>query len=115
MKIKHILWLAPGLVLVLSGCAQVGVIPLSEENKEYELIQTRSEPPTSFESRALRKKAEDLCPTGYEYLLRYAHKPAEFVGHHAACAVGEDCSYELKWRIRCGDIPREPFSLFGKT
>lgn len=115
MKIKHVLWLVPGLVLVLSGCAQVSVNTLSDEKEEYELIQVRSEPPKDFESRALRKQAEALCPTGYEYLLRHAQKSAEFVKHHAACGVGEDCGYELKWRIRCGDIPREPFSLFGKT
>lgn len=115
MKIKHVLWLVPGLVLVLSGCAQVSVNTLSDEKEEYELIQVRSEPPKDFESRTLRKQAEALCPTGYEYLLRQAQKSAEFVDHHAACAVGEDCGYELKWRIRCGDIPREPFSLFGKT
>lgn len=97
----------------MSGCAQIAVQPLSET--EYELVQYRDEPPTGFESRALRKQAEALCPKGYEYLLRHAQKPAEFATHHAECALGKDCGYELKWRIRCGDIPREPFSLFGKT
>ena len=101
------------LLVSISGCANVQVTDLTGD--EYMIEQTRFEPPTSFESRALTSKAEQLCPKGYSYLLRQAYSDHEFAVHHGECATGADCEFKLQWRIRCGNIPREPFSLFGKT
>lgn len=112
MKNKLLLLLLPGLLL-LTGCSQVEVRELAQD--EFELSLYRDAPPMSFESRAMRKQAEQLCPTGYRYLLRQAVKQGEFATHHAECAAGKDCGHQLEWRIRCGNVPREPFSLFGRT
>lgn len=101
------------IFLTLTGCAQTKVTSLAPD--EYVIEQTRHEPPMSYESRALTKQAEKLCPNGYSYLLRQNKAESDFAKHHGECAMGANCEYVLQWRIRCGNIPREPFSLFGKT
>lgn len=125
MKLKHLLLLVPGLA-VLSACSQT---PVSDEavslqsgvevsalaEDEFMLSIMRNEPPMKFENRRLRLQAEQLCPTGYSYVLRQAHRDGELAIHHAQCAVGADCSHKLTWHIRCGHIPREPFRFFGRT
>lgn len=101
------------LLLLITGCANVEVTKLAED--EFLIEQIRFDPPISYESRALTKKADQLCPIGFSYLLRQAHSEHEFATDHQQCAVGQDCQFTLQWRIRCGNIPREPFSLFGKS
>jgi hypothetical protein len=98
--------------LALSGCAQVDVKDLSDS--EFKVSVFYHGVPGDFEHRALARKAESLCPNGYEYLTRHATKPGEFAQHHGQCSQGQICDHELIWHIRCGNIPREPFSFFGK-
>lgn len=125
MKFKPYLFILPGLV-ALTGCSQtpvsdsevatgaaVTVETLAED--EFLLSIIRNEPPVGFENRRLRVHAEQLCPTGYRYVLRQAHQNGQLAVHHAQCAAGANCSHELRWHIRCGHIPREPFRFFGRT
>ncbi|WP_044406254.1 hypothetical protein [Thiomicrospira microaerophila] len=120
MNLKTLLLLAPALA-VMAGCSQtpttlgtpVSVQTLAED--EFLLSITRNEPPMKFENRRLRAQAEQLCPTGYSYVLRQAHRNGELAVHHAQCSAGGDCSHQLKWHIRCGHVPREPFRFFGRT
>ncbi|UQB41401.1 hypothetical protein JX580_06800 [Thiomicrospira microaerophila] len=124
MNLKPLLLLVPGLLLL--GCSQnsvknaessavsgVDVVELAAD--EFVISIMRNEPPMKFENRRLRVQAEQLCPTGYSYVLRQAHRNGEMAIHHAQCAAGADCSHELSWHIRCGHVPREPFRFFGRT
>ncbi|MBF6058452.1 MULTISPECIES: hypothetical protein [Thiomicrorhabdus] len=86
--------------------------PLTED--EFLLATDVRGPVTGFDSWPMRIKAREVCPDGYIYLSRQAQKQSEFANSLTQCSDG-DCSYKLEWRIRCEDVPEEPFSLFGKT
>lgn len=120
------LWgiLALSAVVSLAGCAQVQVQELTPSaasgsdaeglQETYRLTQFRDAAPSSFESRALRKQAESLCPNGYKILSRQAFATEMLASHQAECPSGS-CAHQLEWQIRCGNIPREPFRFFGRT
>lgn len=112
MKIQIVSILLLG-VFFIAGCAQVKTTPLGGD--DYRLTRFNSGVLTSYENYSLQRQAEKLCPKGYSFLNRQAISSVEFAQHHAECAQGRNCGYELEWRIRCGEVPREPFSLFGKT
>ncbi|SFR52039.1 hypothetical protein [Thiomicrospira sp. ALE5] len=118
------LWglLSLSAVFALSGCAQVQVQDLTPASSEasqekpletYRLTQFRDAAPSSFESRALRKQAESLCPNGYKILSRQAFAHEVLANHQAECSSGA-CAHQLEWQVQCGDIPREPFRFFGR-
>ncbi|MDG6778156.1 hypothetical protein QCB44_05500 [Thiomicrorhabdus sp. zzn3] len=100
-------------VFNLSACSTAQTHKVDDET--YYLTEYYSEPLTDFESWALRRQAKELCPTGYDYLLRKAGKPSEFAKQHFQCLGEKDCSYALEWRIRCVERPEEKFSIFGRT
>lgn len=112
MNIKILSFLVIGIFFI-AGCAQVKTTKLGGD--DYQISQFQSGVLTSYENQSLQRQAEKLCPKGYSFLNRQAISSVEFAQHHAECAQGQSCGYELQWRIRCGEIPREPFSLFGKT
>lgn len=85
------------------------------EDKQFALAQTFNEPVRSLDSWAMRIEAREACPEGYVYLNRNAVKSAGFGIVDSECVGTGSCSYELQWRIKCQDVPDEPFSLFGKT
>jgi hypothetical protein len=123
MNFKPFYLILPGL-LALTGCSQTPTLPAEPiagvtidklAADEFVLTISRNEPPMAFENRRLRLQSEQLCPTGYSYVLRQAHKHGQLAVHHAECAAGANCSHELRWHIRCGHVPREPFRFFGRT
>ncbi|GKT12044.1 MAG: hypothetical protein ISEC1_P1018 [Thiomicrorhabdus sp.] len=83
--------------------------------KTFHLTEFYHEPVTTFDSWSLRSKAREVCPGGYVYDSRQALKMGKFADTHSECANDASCGYALEWRIRCEDVPYEPFSLFGKT
>ena len=101
-------------ILLLSGCSSTAQVQKIDEETFY-LTQFYNEPVQGFESRSLRLKAEQLCPTGHHYLLRKAGKSSELAKEHASCASGANCEYALEWRIKCTDQPQEKFTIFGKS
>lgn len=80
----------------------------------YELQSSFSEPVRSLDSWAMRVEAREVCPDGYVYEQRKALSQQAFGVSDEAC-VGANCTYSLQWRIKCADVPEEPFSFFGKT
>ena len=85
------------------------------DEKRFHLTEGYNEPVTTFDSWSLRAKAREICPTGYLYENRQAYKMGAFGKTHEQCADKSSCAYVLEWRIRCEEVPYEPFSLFGKT
>ena len=81
----------------------------------FQLTEHFNEPVINFDSWALRAKSREVCPDGYIYESRQALKTAGFGSTHSACLDGANCTYALEWRIKCADVPYEPFSIFGKT
>lgn len=98
--------------LWMTGCAQVQ--PQAVNDNEYVLTETYDQAPVSLESRRLSKQAENLCPKGYSFKLRQINAIDELASHQFECAQGKNCGYVLQWHVRCGEVPREPFSIFGK-
>lgn len=103
---------AVGLV-GLSACSSVQTQKVDEET--FYLTEYYNEPPVGFDSWSLRRQSKELCPKGYDSLLRKAGKPSEFAKQHFECVGGQDCTYALEWRIRCSDKPEEKFTIFGKS
>jgi len=106
-----------GMVTVGEGfeklTSDVSVEKLSEDR--YRLSETFNEPVTSLDSWAMRIEAREVCTEGYVYLSRNARKTGGFAYSDLQCTGGMSCSYDLEWRIKCQDVPKEPLSLFGKT
>ncbi len=96
-----------------SVTGHVQVEEIDEEN--FKLSELFYEPVTSFDSLAMRAKAREACPKGYTYQSRQAKKAGEFAYTHEQCVGGNSCGYILEWRIKCEEVPYEPFTLFGKT
>lgn len=97
------------------GCSQnAKQADVEPSFEEHLLTQFYYDAPTSVESRSLDRQARNLCPVGYSFLLRQVVSVDEMAKHQFECAQGKNCGYELQWRIRCGEVPREPFSLFGR-
>jgi len=130
--------LAGLLVMNLTGCSTVGkgvnavgsgvvyaaegvdkainnveVTKTSDDN--FTLTETFNEPVRSLDSWSLRIESRELCPNGYVYVNRFAHKTSEFAYSDNQCESDMSCEYKLQWKIKCQDVPKEPFSLFGKT
>ncbi|WP_319379842.1 hypothetical protein [Thiomicrorhabdus sp.] len=91
---------------------EVSAEPLAKD--EFLLATEKSGPVTGFDSWPMRIKAREVCPDGYIYLSRQAQKQGEFADSLTQCS-DQNCDYKLEWRIRCQEVPEEPFSLFGKT
>jgi len=91
----------------------VNVEKVAEE--QFTLSQEFAEPVTSLDSWAMRIEARAVCPQGYVYLNRNARKSGGFAYSDADCVGGASCAFNLEWRIKCEDVPDEPFSFFGKT
>ncbi|MDA3806711.1 MAG: hypothetical protein PF440_02260 [Thiomicrorhabdus sp.] len=85
------------------------------DDENFKLSELFYEPVNSLDSLALRAKAREVCPKGYTYQSRQAHKAGEFAYTHEQCVGGNGCGYTLEWNIKCEDVPYEPFTLFGKT
>lgn len=85
------------------------------DDERFNLSVTFHEPVKTLDSWALRIEAREVCPKGYIYLSRNARKTGGFAYSEAQCEAEMSCGYALEWRIKCEDVPNEPFSLFGKT
>jgi hypothetical protein len=77
------------------------------------LIQQQFNEPPVLDSMAFDFRARQLCPKGYLKDEVYAQRPAKFAVDPAECTTA-DCRYTLVWKIHCDEVPREPFSIFGK-
>ena len=82
---------------------------------QFTLTETFYEPVRSLDSWSMRIESRELCPQGYVYVNRNAFKSSEFAYSDDQCVGGKSCEYKLQWQIQCQDVPKEPFSLFGKT
>ena len=106
-----------GVVYIAEGVqktvADVQVKKIDESN--FELQTSFNEPVQSLDSWAMRIEARKLCPDGYIYENRNAIRAGAFGESDAACLAAGNCTYKLNWRIKCQDVPEEPFSFFGKT
>lgn len=106
----------PGLVILalgLTGCAsQVATQSLVQDRHQLTLLI--DDQASHFDDWALRDKADEVCPKGYEFLSQTQHKKGPLPTEGASCLAGDNCFYHLQWQIVCVDKPREPFSLFGK-
>jgi len=107
---EGIIYVAEGIEKVPSD---VKVWKVSEAR--YDLSLEFYEPVKSLDSWAMRIEAREVCPDGYIYLSRNARKSSGFAYSEAQCEGEMSCAYQLEWRIKCEDVPDEPFSLFGKT
>jgi len=83
-------------------------------DERFNLSTEYNEPVRKLDSWAMRIEAREVCPKGYVYLSRNARKTGGFAYSDTQCQGGMSCSYQLEWRIKCQDVPDEPFSLFGK-
>ncbi len=83
-----------------------------EDDLHWLIRQSFNEPPV-LNSMAFDFRARQLCPKGYLKDEVYAQRPAKFGVDPAVC-VTADCRYQLVWKIHCDEVPREPFSIFGK-
>lgn len=106
-----------GFVYVAEGAqklvSSVEVEKIDANN--FILQQDFNEPVRELDSWAMRIEAREVCPQGYVYLNRNALNNGGFGVSDADCAASSSCSYKLQWRIQCQDVPKEPFSFFGKT
>jgi len=91
----------------------VEVTKTSDDN--YTLTETFYEPVRSLDSWSMRIESRELCPKGYVYVNRFAQKTSEFAYSDNQCEGDMACEYKLQWQIKCQDVPKEQFSLFGKT
>lgn len=96
-----------------SVVSDVQVKKIDDEN--FTLSELFYEPVSSLDSLAMRAKAREVCPKGYTYQSRQAKKAGEFAYSYEQCVGGDNCGYTLEWNIKCGELPYEPFTLFGKT
>ena len=87
-------------------------LPEREGQPAFLLRQQYDEPP-QLGTFALDNTAMRLCPKGYLLDTSYAVSPRKFGDSRVEC-VGADCRYALVWKIHCEEVPREPFSIFGK-
>lgn len=124
-------------LLTLSGCSTIsngvdsvgkGVVYAGEglekathdvsvdkiDDEHFNLSVEYHEPVRKLDSWAMRIEAREVCPKGYVYLSRNARKTGGFAYSDTQCQGEMSCSYQLEWRIKCQDVPDEPFSLFGK-
>lgn len=124
--------------IFLSGCSTLssgvdavgnGVVTIAEkaqqitadvkvnkiDNENFELQTSFNEPVKSLDSWALRIEARELCPDGYVYDNRNIVKSSSLNHSDADCIASGSCAYTLQWRIKCQEVPDEPFSFFGKT
>jgi len=85
---------------------------LDQEGMVWLLQQQYDEPPV-LDGFQMDYKARSLCTRGYLKDEVYALAPRKLAVNHAAC-VTADCRYTLVWKIRCEEVPQEPFSIFGK-
>ncbi len=83
-----------------------------ESEKAWLLKQHYDEPPV-LDGFQMDYQARELCPEGYVKEEVYALRPAKFEFDAVAC-VSEACRYTLVWKVRCDEMPQEPFSIFGK-
>jgi len=83
-----------------------------QDDLHWLIRQQFNEPPV-LDSLAFDYRARQLCPKGYLKDEVYAQRPAKFGVDPAVCATA-DCRYTLVWKIHCDEVPREPFSIFGK-
>ncbi len=101
--------------IFLTGCSSVQVQKVSDNQQEkFVLVEHYAEPVKNFESRAIRSKARELCPTGFNILSRNASKAGELGLSHASCASVGSCDYALEWQIECSYKREIPFSIFGR-
>jgi hypothetical protein len=98
---------------VETATSDVTVVKVDEDI--YALSETFYEPVKSLDSWAMRIEAREACPKGYVYLSRNARKTGGFAYSEVQCEGEMSCAFNLEWRIKCQDVPDEPFSLFGKT
>ncbi|MDX1352539.1 MAG: hypothetical protein R3254_05960 [Thiomicrorhabdus sp.] len=106
-----------GVVYVAEGFDKVAS-DVSVEKKaddQFALTERFYEPVRSLDSWSMRIESRELCPQGYVYLNRYAKKTSGFAYSDAQCEGEMSCEYKLEWLIQCQDVPKEPFTLFGKT
>ena len=106
-----------GVVAVAEGVQKVTAdVKVNKiDNENFELQISFNEPVKSLESWAMRIEARELCPDGYVYENRNVVKSSQFNEYDADCVSSANCTYKLNWRIKCQDVPEEPFSFFGKT
>lgn len=107
---KSVVWVAEGATKLATDVSVEKI-----DDKHYVLQQTLAQPIKSLDSWAMRIQAREVCPEGYIYENRNAVKLGAFAQSDNECVGGQNCGYELKWRIKCQKVPKEPFSLFGKT
>ncbi|WP_051144813.1 hypothetical protein [Thiomicrorhabdus sp. Kp2] len=106
-----------GVVYVAEGFDKVASEVAIEKKADDQFVLTENfyEPVRSLDSWSMRIEARDVCPQGYIYLNRFAQKTSGFAYSDAQCEADMPCEYKLEWLIKCQDVPKEPFSLFGKT
>lgn len=137
LKVKSSLLIASFGLFGLTGCSTIGsgvdsvgesIVSLGESfermasdvkveklsEEQFALTQTFYEPVKSLDSWAMRIEAREVCPKGYIYLNRNARNSGSFATHEGECTGGA-CAFDLEWRIKCHDVPEEPFTFFGKT
>ena len=107
---ESVVWLAEGTTKLTTDVKVDKV-----DDKNFILQQTFNEPVKTLDSWALRIEARELCPEGYIYTNRNAFRDAAFGEANNECLANSRCQYQLQWRIKCQQVPQEPFSLFGKT
>lgn len=106
-----------GVVYVAEGFDQIAsdVKVEKQADDKFTLSERFYEPVRSLDSWSMRIEAREVCPQGYVYLNRFAQKSSGFAYSDAQCEGEMSCEYKLEWLIQCQDVPKEPFSLFGKT
>lgn len=81
---------------------------------EYRLSIWVNDTIHSLDNGVLHSQSQSLCANGYVKLSQQAFKRGRLKETSLACVNG-DCEYQLKWHIRCQAVPKQPFSLFGKS
>ena len=106
-----------GLVSAAEGFDQAtsDVVVEQKTDDQFVLTEYFYEPVRKLDSWSMRIEAREACPQGYIYLNRFAQKDSLFAESDAQCENEMSCKYKLEWLIKCQDVPKEPFSLFGKT
>ena len=98
------------LMVSLTGCTSVKTQPLNSD-KTFLLTTTVQDAPTDYDYYRLRKKAEALCPIGYDVESQAFGAKGALPKSQLQCVSG--CDVTLQWKIHCTDRKSAPFSIFG--
>lgn len=102
------------LSFLMASCGQHHAVDVKKiDAKVYALTAITYGDATHFRNDKMLDQADQLCPKGFDVISKNIYQTSEISKNSLGCS-GQNCVYQMEWRLVCSNKPREPFSIFGK-